>query len=89
MSESLSTDNRRVSNRQPLEGEVSVRWPDQPVIGSAENMSPQGVFFVAEGALKVFVRIPGQDDEIEGELVRIQSLGEDRTGIAVRFAPKD
>lgn len=86
MSDSLSnTESRRSSDRAPLDGSVTVRWPEAPLAGSGENISPQGVFFVADEALKVFVRIPGQEGEVEGELVRIQSMGEGKTGIAVRF----
>ena len=71
-------------DRQPLAGNVVVRFDDVPLIGSGPNVSPVGVFFVAEGAVRVRVQMDGQDPVV-GEVVRMTSMGNGRTGIAVVF----
>ncbi len=79
------TDNRRITERSALDRYVEVRFQSEPMVGPGENISEQGVFFVSDGAVRVTVTIDGQDEEIPGELVRIQAMGEGRMGIAVRF----
>ena len=76
--------DRRGEDRQPLGGQVVVRFDDVPLIGSGQNLSQEGVFFVAEGSVQVIVQLEGRD-LIVGEVVRMTSMGDGRTGIAVTF----
>ncbi len=75
---------RRGEDRQPLGGQVVVRFDDIPLIGSGQNLSQEGVFFVADGAVQVLVQLEGRDP-IVGEVVRMTSMGDGKTGIAVAF----
>ncbi len=77
---------RRGEDRQPLAGQVVVRFDDVPLIGSGQNLSQEGVFFVADGAVRVMVQMEGRDTVV-GEVVRMTSMGDGRTGIAVAFLP--
>ena len=85
--QTFSADRRREPERVPLEGEVVVQIEPGQVIGSGQNLSEDGVFFVADGKLRVRVRIEGREGEFFGELVRVESLAAGQTGIAVRFDP--
>ena len=76
--------NRRASPRVVLEGQVEVTF-ENPVVGDGSNVSAQGVLFECDQPLKVAVRLPGRDEPVEGELVRVQDLGNGRQGVAVRF----
>jgi len=82
---STSQLDRRVIERVPMEGSVTVFFDEQQVIGPGQNMSEEGVFFVAEAALRVRVLIDGSDEWRDGEIVRVQSMGEGNLGMAVRF----
>ena len=75
---------RRGEDRQPLGGQVVVRFDAVPLIGSGQNLSPEGVFFVADAAVQVLVQLEGRDT-IVGEVVRMTSMGDGKTGIAVTF----
>jgi hypothetical protein len=75
---------RRGGDRQPLMGEVVVSFEDSPLIGSGQNASPEGVFFVAEGAVRVQVQLEGREPVV-GEVVRMTSMGNGKIGIAVAF----
>jgi len=79
-----SDQERRGGDREPLAGNVVVRFDDIPLIGSGQNISPEGVFFVAEGAVRVRVQMAG-GEPVVGEVVRVTSMGDGRTGIAVVF----
>jgi len=81
------TAERRQQTRASLSGTVTVRLPEQEVVGPGENVSADGVFFVAEAALRVEVLLPGEELPRRGELVRVTAMGEGRVGFAVRFAP--
>lgn len=81
---STGVDSRR-GERVPLEGAVTVELDAAVIAGSGQNISPQGVFFTADGALPVRVRIHGSEHGVRGELVRYESMGDGRVGIAVRF----
>ena len=48
-------------------------------------MSAQGVYFTTAGAVRVNVQVPGNPVAMAGELVRVESMGDGRLGIAVRF----
>lgn len=67
------------------EGQVTIELAAGALIGSGQNISTQGVFFSVDGSLPVVVRIEGKAEPIAGRLVRLESMGEGRIGIAVRF----
>jgi hypothetical protein len=77
-------DERRASDRQDCAGPVAVRFVEAQLVGPGANNSSEGVFFVAQGAVRVQVRL-GDGEWREGELVRAQSMGEGKVGLAVRF----
>lgn len=83
--ESIETGERRRGERAPLDGTVTVQFESQDVAGSGENISEQGVFFVADAAVRVRVRVDDADEWRDGQIVRVQAMGEGRLGIAVRF----
>lgn len=74
----------RRSPRVDIQGEVTIRFDAGSIVGSGENISLQGVFFTADGALPVTVQVAGRGD-VTGKLVRLESMGDGRIGIAVRF----
>jgi len=74
----------RRAPRVELDGEVAIRFDGGTILGSGENVSEQGVFFTAAAALPVTVHVAGRG-EIRGELVRLETIGDGRIGIAVRF----
>ena len=76
----------RSAPRQGLEGKVTVRFDAGAIVGSGENIADQGVFFTAEGRpARSPVEIEGQDGRRVGELVRVNSMGNGRLGIAIKF----
>lgn len=84
--ESIETRDRRRGDRKPLDGTVTVQFESQDVQGPGENMSDEGVFFVADAAVRVRVRVDDTEEWRDGEVVRVQAMGEGRLGIAVRFS---
>ncbi|MBL8725489.1 MAG: PilZ domain-containing protein [Planctomycetes bacterium] len=76
---------QRVDPRLPLDEAVSIEFPAEPITGSGRNISLQGVFFTAPMAVAVSVRIAGHAEPVPGELVRVETMGDGRVGIAVRF----
>lgn len=79
-----SIDNRR-DPRVDLTEQVTIRFEAGQIVGSGQNISQQGVFFTATASIPVTVRIEGKDEVVYGELVRVESMGNGRVGIAVRF----
>ena len=79
-----STQGRR-SERVDLDRKVTIRLSEQVLVGNGQNISDQGVFFVAGGSLPVAVEIEGRDGILNGELVRTENMGAGQLGIAVRF----
>ncbi len=75
---------KRDSERLPLAAEVQVAFQSEPVSGSGKNISANGVFFIADEEVRVTVRIGDRD--VEGQLVRAESRGGGKTGLAVKFA---
>lgn len=75
----------RRAPRVELDRQVTIRIGDQVLVGNGQNISAQGVFFVAEGRLPVEVEIEGRDGPLAGELVRTENMGAGQLGIAVRF----
>ena len=85
MTDSKLTTDRRTPERRALEGDVVVEFDATTLIGPGQNISEQGVFFIADGRVPVKVRIDGEDVEKVGEIVRVESMGGGRLGIAVKF----
>ena len=77
--------DRRMEDRLPMLGDVTVKFSGKPVVGSGQNISHEGVYFVAEGAVKVQVVLQGRDEPIAGHVVRVAIMGDGKTGIAVVF----
>ena len=80
MNQDQETLDTRTSEREPLAETVSVTFPEEPLSGPGQNISASGVYFIAEQDLRVKVRIGGR--EVEGQLVRIENHGPQKTGIA-------
>lgn len=78
-------DKRRGDRREAMDGVVTVRFEDQQVVGPGQNVSDEGLFFVADGAVRVAVEVEGDGGCRSGEVVRVQSMGEGKVGIAIRF----
>jgi hypothetical protein len=74
----------RQSPRVDLAEEVRIEFAGGAISGSGQNISVQGVFFTANAAIPVTVHVEGRG-EVRGRLVRLESMGDDRIGIAVRF----
>ena len=83
-SSEVSAEGRR-SPRVELDGNVSVRLARAAIVGSGQNISDQGVFFVTDGDVPVEVEIEGRDGALLGKLVRVESMGGGAVGIAVKF----
>lgn len=67
------------------DGQVTIELAAVSLVGSGQNISTQGVFFAVDGKLPVVVRIEGKAEPVAGQLVRLESMGDGRIGIAVRF----
>ena len=81
----LTTDFRpRSGQRIDLDAQVTIRFDQGQLAGSGQNISAQGVFFTADGSVPVTVHVAGRG-EVHGKLVRLESMGDGRFGIAVRF----
>ncbi len=81
----IKMSERRDNGRKGFARDVTIQFSQVEIVGPGQNISPQGVFFVADTTLRVKVKVDGVDGDLEGELVRVQAMGEDRVGVAVRF----
>lgn len=52
-----ATGQSRRAERQSLAAAVTIEFGAGSIVGSGENISTEGVYFTAEGALPVTVRI--------------------------------
>lgn len=75
----------RTSPRVEFESKVTIRFEADSIVGSGENVSDQGVFFVVDGVVPVTVEIEGRDGPLIGELVRVETMAQGQVGIAVKF----
>ena len=75
----------RPFERVGFDGAVKIRLTGDAIVGSGQNVSEQGVFFLTEGSIPVSVEIEGRDGTLPGELVRIENMGAGMVGIAVKF----
>lgn len=80
---STANDSRR-TERVRLASDVAIDFESATIVGPGENISEQGVYFTATGGVPVTVRI-GSGRSVRGRLVRFESMGDGRVGIAVRF----
>ena len=76
---------RRTADREPMQGAVTVAFGEQSIVGPGQNVSEEGVFFIVEGALRVRVRTSDGAEWRDGEVIRVQTMGEGKLGMAVRF----
>jgi hypothetical protein len=74
---------RRRAERDALEGDVTVRFEDLEIVGPGRNISETGVYFVSEATARVRVEVDGVIRT--AELIRVETLGNGRLGVAVRF----
>lgn len=74
----------RATPRRELDAEVTIRFGPGAIAGSGQNISEQGLFFTADASVPVSVHIAGRG-VVHGHLVRLESMGGGRFGIAVRF----
>jgi hypothetical protein len=79
-----SSTNRQFE-RVGFDSTVTIRLAGDAIVGSGQNVSGQGVFFVSEASIPVSIEIEGRSDTLAGELVRIENMGEGLLGIAVKF----
>lgn len=86
-SEQAVAENRRAP-RVDMLASVTVVLPACEIVGPGQNISAQGLYFTTTAALRVMVRVAGSGQELEGELVRVESMGNGQLGIAVRFLPQ-
>lgn len=84
LNETTSINTRR-AERVGFDGTVTICFDGGDIVGSGQNVSEQGVFFVSETPIKVNVEIGGRDGQMVGELVRIENMGAGAVGIAVKF----
>ena len=83
-SQKHTSTNRRFE-RVSFDRTVTVRFEGDAIVGSGQNVSEQGVFFVSNEAIPVKVEIDGRDGPLNGELIRIENMGDGQVGIAVKF----
>lgn len=81
----IAQDERRTGDRVPMDGPVTVSFDQQQVVGPGQNVSEEGVFFIAEAKIKVRVHLDGTDEWRSAEVVRVQTMGDGQLGMAVRF----
>ena len=77
--------NNRQDPRVGFDRKVKICFEGDGIVGSGQNVSNQGVFFVAEGSIQVQVEIEGREGTLSGQLVRIENMDAGSVGIAVKF----
>lgn len=57
------------------------------LLGPSANLSPEGVYFLAEGSIPVTVSvsIEGRRRAVKGRIVRVGSVNERTLGVAIQF----
>jgi hypothetical protein len=83
---SASTD-RRVAERVATRRNVRLLFDAGPVPGPSANVSRDGLYFFAEGPIRITIEVEGKSTpvQVRGRLVRAESLNPTSLGIAVRF----
>ena len=77
-----SIESRR-AERTPFDGEVTVSFAAGSIKGPGKNISREGLYFTADAALSVTVLVDGR--EVAGQLVRFETMGDGKVGVAIRF----
>lgn len=82
----IETANRRRDPRMPSESPVELHLDAEVLLGSAQDLSAQGICFFTETPLRVRVRV-GESGEVEipGRIVRVESVTDGKLVVAVRF----
>jgi hypothetical protein len=74
----------RQSPRLELQSDVTIELDANTLVGSGDNISLQGVFFTTDEPITVSVQV-AEHGVVRGKLDRLESMGDGRIGIAVRF----
>jgi hypothetical protein len=88
---STSQKNRRRSDRRVLDTPVRMRFDVEAVEGISDNISRVGLMFFSDEDLRVSVEVRenGELQTYPGRLVRVQSLNDTTTGLAIEFDDLD
>lgn len=80
-------DDRRGSPRDSRTVPVEVHFEKLKLLGPSANLSPEGVYFLAEAAIPVSVTISveGKKRILKGRVVRVGSVNDKTLGIAIQF----
>jgi hypothetical protein len=64
-----------------------MRLEDQAIEGFGDNVSPAGILFLTNGAVRVVVRYADTEGQHErrGRLVRVQRMNDAASGFAIAF----
>jgi hypothetical protein len=79
----ITARGSRRAERAALDAPVTITFEAGSIVGPGQNISHEGVYFTAEATLPVTVRVDGR--EVRGHLVRFESMGNGRIGVAIRF----
>lgn len=87
MKRTSDVGERRRGDRRESRGTVKVTLETRELDGELENVSPSGVLFLSEDALRVVIEFPesGNSERRTGRLVRAQRMNGDTVGWAVEF----
>ncbi|HET6202242.1 MAG TPA: PilZ domain-containing protein [Planctomycetota bacterium] len=84
---SAEAAERRTADRFASRRNVRIYFDAGPVPGPSANVSRDGLYFFADGPIRLTVEVEGRKKpvEVRGRLVRAESLNPTAVGIAVRF----
>ncbi len=87
MKRTSDVGERRRGDRRESRGTVKVTLETRELGGELENVSPSGVLFLSEDALRVVIEFSekGSSERRTGRLVRAQRMNGDTVGWAVEF----
>lgn len=88
MSDDKVVQDRRGTERIPLEGTVSVKVVEGEILGPSRNISQEGIYFIAEAEMPVQVTLPMDGRVLSGKIVRVGAVRDGELGIAIRFDEK-
>jgi hypothetical protein len=84
---STEAADRRLRPRSSVLRVVRLAFEPGEFQGSSANVSSDGLYFFAEGSVRVTLRLEGGRTPVEakGRLVRAESVNPTKVGFAVRF----
>jgi len=87
MASTPGQDERRIHPRDPRAVPVEVHFEKTRLLGPSANLSPEGVYFLAEGSIPVTVTVTveGKKKTVKGRIVRIGAVNEKTLGVAIQF----